>query len=65
VIAKNAFLNGSMISNGISGSRLEVIADAGHLVNLEQPNGFNHCLLQFLWEVAPMSLNDGTIGRRC
>jgi pimeloyl-ACP methyl ester carboxylesterase len=65
VIAKNAFLNGSMISNGISGSRLEVIADAGHLVNLEQPNGFNHYLLQFLREVAPMSLNDGTIGCRC
>jgi pimeloyl-ACP methyl ester carboxylesterase len=54
-----------MISNGISGSRLEVIADAGHLVNLEQPNGFNHCLLEFLRKVAPTSLNDGTIGCHC
>lgn len=54
-----------MIANGISGSQLEVIADAGHLVNLEQPNGFNHCLLEFLRQVAPTSLNDGTIGCHC
>ncbi|QOX78148.1 alpha/beta fold hydrolase [Trichlorobacter lovleyi] len=54
-----------MIANNISGSRLEVIADAGHLVNLEQPNGFNHCLLEFLCKVAPTALNDGTIGCHC
>lgn len=54
-----------MIANNISASQLEVIADAGHLVNLEQPNGFNHCLLEFLRKVAPTTLNDGTIGCHC
>ena len=32
----------------ISGSRLEVIAQAGHLTNLERPAAFNHVLTEFL-----------------
>ena len=54
-----------MIAAGISNSRLEIIADAGHLANLEQPNQFNHYLLDFLRTVAPTTLNDGTIGCQC
>ncbi len=34
--------------SAISGSRLEVIADAGHLPNLEQPQKFNEILRNFL-----------------
>lgn len=54
-----------MIADGINGSRLEIIADAGHLVNLEQPNRFNHCLLEFLRKISPTPLNDGTVGCHC
>ena len=36
---------------GISGSRLEVIAGAGHLSNLERPAAFNHVLNEFLARV--------------
>lgn len=54
-----------MIANGIRGSQLEIIADAGHLVNLEQPNWFNHTLLDFLRGISPTLLNDGTIGCHC
>jgi 3-oxoadipate enol-lactonase len=32
----------------IPGSRLEVIAQAGHLSNLERPAAFNHVLTEFL-----------------
>ena len=32
----------------IKGSRLEVIEDAGHISNLEQPRSFNRVLLEFL-----------------
>lgn len=32
----------------VPGSRLEVIAQAGHLVNLERPAAFNHLLTEFL-----------------
>jgi 3-oxoadipate enol-lactonase len=32
----------------IAGSRLEVIANAGHLSNLERPAAFNHVLTEFL-----------------
>ena len=32
----------------ITGSRLEVIANAGHLSNLERPAAFNHVLTEFL-----------------
>ncbi|MGE0917904.1 alpha/beta fold hydrolase [Trichlorobacter lovleyi] len=54
-----------MIAAGIRDSRLEIIPDGGHLVNLEQPNHFNHCLLDFLRTASPTPLNDGTIGCRC
>jgi pimeloyl-ACP methyl ester carboxylesterase len=32
----------------VPGSRLEVIAQAGHLVSLERPAAFNHLLTEFL-----------------
>ena len=32
----------------IKGSTLEVIKDAGHMSNLEQPQAFNRVLLEFL-----------------
>ncbi|VTU14015.1 3-oxoadipate enol-lactonase 2 [Variovorax sp. SRS16] len=32
----------------IPGARLQVIADAGHLTNIEQPEAFNACLAEFL-----------------
>lgn len=35
----------------IDGSRLEIIENAGHVSNLEQPEQFNHALLSFLREV--------------
>ena len=54
-----------MIANGISGSRFVVIEDAGHLANLEQPNQVNHYLLDFLRQVQPTPLNDGSIGCTC
>lgn len=54
-----------MIANGISGSRFVVVEDAGHLANLEQPNQINHHLLDFLRQVQPTLLNDGSIGCTC
>ncbi|HEX4932868.1 MAG TPA: alpha/beta hydrolase, partial [Gemmatimonadaceae bacterium] len=33
---------------GIAGSRLEVIAGAGHLANVERPAAVNHVLSEFL-----------------
>ncbi len=33
---------------GIAGSRLEVIAGAGHVSNLERPAAFNHVVSEFL-----------------
>jgi 3-oxoadipate enol-lactonase len=38
------------IANTIPGARLTVIADAGHLVNIEQPAAFNEAALAFLLE---------------
>jgi pimeloyl-ACP methyl ester carboxylesterase len=37
-----------MLARGIRGARLEAIAGAGHLPNLEQSEDFNHALNQFL-----------------
>lgn len=37
----------------IGGSRLEVIEDAGHVSNLEQPESFNRALTRFLRELEP------------
>jgi len=37
----------------IGGSRLEVIEDAGHVSNLEQPESFNRALTKFLRELEP------------
>jgi len=36
------------IQHGIKGSQLVVIDDAGHLMNMEQTEAFNHTLLDFL-----------------
>jgi pimeloyl-ACP methyl ester carboxylesterase len=33
---------------GLSNSRLEIIEDAAHMTNMEQPEVFNHHLLDFL-----------------
>ena len=38
------------IHRGVRNSRLEIISDAGHLMNIEQPEGFNRVLLDFLLE---------------
>ena len=40
------------IHRGIQGSTLTVIDDAGHLMNLEQAEVFNHALLNFLQSVS-------------
>ena len=37
----------------IGGSRLEVIEDAGHVSNIEQPESFNRALTKFLRELEP------------
>ena len=41
------------IQCGITNSRLESIDDAGHLMNLEQPEIFNRVLLGFIREAEP------------
>lgn len=38
------------LADGISGSRLEIIANANHLPNLDQPDQFNQIVLEFLQE---------------
>jgi 3-oxoadipate enol-lactonase len=43
------------IEHGIKGSRLVVIDGAGHLMNMEQPEVFNHALLDFLKQSSPLS----------
>jgi pimeloyl-ACP methyl ester carboxylesterase len=35
-------------ADGIAGARFEVIPNAGHLSNMEQPEAFNRTLLSFL-----------------
>ena len=37
-----------LMAERIPGARLEIIPEAGHLPNLEQPDGFNGCLDRFL-----------------
>jgi 3-oxoadipate enol-lactonase len=37
-----------MLARGIRGARIETIADAGHVSNLEQPDRFNRALTDFL-----------------
>jgi len=37
-----------IIQSGIPNSRLEIIPDAGHMVNLEQPGIFNNSTVNFL-----------------
>ncbi|MGQ9573531.1 MAG: alpha/beta fold hydrolase [Dehalococcoidia bacterium] len=41
-----------ILAANIATARLEVIADAGHLLNLEQPEAFNQALLRFLATLA-------------
>ena len=41
-----------LIQRGIEGSRLVTIGNAGHLMNLEQTDAFNHALLRFLKSVS-------------
>ncbi|MEE8445155.1 MAG: alpha/beta fold hydrolase [Alphaproteobacteria bacterium] len=41
---------GEYMQERIAGSRLEIIADAGHMTNLEKPDAFNRIVLDFLRE---------------
>jgi pimeloyl-ACP methyl ester carboxylesterase len=41
-------IDAQTIHRGINDSRLEIIANAGHLMNMEQPGRFNDVLLSFL-----------------
>jgi len=41
------------IRRGLGNSRLEIIDDAGHLMNMEQPEVFNRLLLSFIGEAEP------------
>ena len=40
-----------LIHEKISGSQMKIIANAGHLSNLDQPEAFNNAILEFLAEV--------------
>jgi pimeloyl-ACP methyl ester carboxylesterase len=40
--------NSRTLALGLPQSRLRIIPGAGHLANLEQPEAFNYCLLEFL-----------------
>ncbi|OGW70083.1 MAG: hypothetical protein A3A88_05480 [Nitrospirae bacterium RIFCSPLOWO2_01_FULL_62_17] len=40
--------DGKLMAGAIPGARLEIIPQAGHLSNLEQPDAFNRALLDFL-----------------
>lgn len=41
-------IDAETLHRGIKGSRLETIKDAGHLMNMEQPEIFNASILQFI-----------------
>ena len=41
---------GAYMQERIDGSRLEIIAGAGHMTNLEQPAAFNEVVMSFLRE---------------
>jgi 3-oxoadipate enol-lactonase len=41
-----------ILAANISAARQEVITDAGHLLNLEQPEAFNDALVRFLYRVS-------------
>jgi pimeloyl-ACP methyl ester carboxylesterase len=43
-----------VMHNGIAASRIEVIAGAGHLTNVERPAAFNHVLSEFCASLAYM-----------
>jgi 3-oxoadipate enol-lactonase len=45
-------IDAEAIHRGIKDSRLEIIKDAGHLMNMEQPEAFNQMLLEFLISVS-------------
>lgn len=55
----------SMIAGGITNSRLVVIPEAGHLVNLERPGEFNRALLEFLRDTVPTPLNTDAVLCSC
>lgn len=42
-----------ILSRGLPQARLQVIEGAGHMANLEQPDAFNRCLLDFLDALPP------------
>ena len=44
--------DGKLMAGRIPGARLEIIPQAGHLANLEQPEAFNRALLDFLKEIS-------------
>ena len=44
-------IDAETIRLGITGSRIETIKDAGHLMNMEQPDVFNQVVLDFLEEL--------------
>lgn len=48
-----------ILAEGIVGSRLEVIADAGHFPMLERPQAFNHVLESFLDDDSRFSRTSG------
>ena len=41
-------IDAETIHRGIRGSQLEIIKDAGHLMNMEQPEVFNQVVIEFL-----------------
>src|ERR1041384_5388418 len=41
-------IDAETIHRGIRGSRLEILKDAGHLMNMEQPEVFNQVVIEFL-----------------